>query len=34
MTATATKRVYLFADGDKSMRDLLGHDLVRGCEVI
>ncbi len=24
MTATATKRVYLFADGDKSMRDLLG----------
>ena len=24
MTATATKRVYLFAEGDKSMRDLLG----------
>ncbi len=24
MTAAATKRVYLFAEGDKSMRDLLG----------
>ena len=29
MTATATKRVYLFAEGDKSMRDLLKSERVR-----
>ena len=30
MTEAATKRVYLFHEGDKSLRDLLRHNLERG----